>query len=265
MTPSPEPPPAHVRAAFGARDAEPELIDAGPVWRCGDAAIRPAGKPAEATWVAKTLDTLSVDNLRVARPLRSTDGRYVVGGWAATKYLSGRAEPRYDEVVEVAVKLHAATADLPRPRFLDARTDLFAKADRLAWEEEQAELDPSLGGRLFELLAAYRKPVQLKPQVVHGDLFGNVLFAGDAAPGIIDFTAYWRPAEYGAAVVVVDALSWGGADHGLTQRWSHLAEWPQVLLRATLFRLAVHALHPLSSTQSLVGLERTATKVTALL
>ncbi len=265
MTPSPEPPPSHVRAAFGARDAEPELIDAGPVWRCGDAAIRPAGKPAEATWVAKTLDTLTVENLRIGRPLRSTDGRYVVGGWAATRYLSGRAEPRHDEIVDVAVKLHEATKDLPKPRFLDARTDVFAIADRCAWGEEKAELDDRLGGRLFELLTAYRKPLALTPQVVHGDLFGNVLFAGDAAPAIIDFTAFWRPAEYGAAIVVVDALSWGGADHGLIQRWAHLPEWPQVLLRAALFRLAVHALHPLSGPQSLVGVERTATKVLELL
>ncbi|MDQ2584829.1 TIGR02569 family protein [Saccharothrix yanglingensis] len=267
MNPSspPEPPPSHVRAAFGARDAEPELIDGGPAWRCGDAAIRPAGKPAEATWVAKTLDALDVDNLRVARPLRSTDGRYVVGGWAATKYLSGQAEPRHDEVVEVAVKLHQATAGLTRPRFLDTRTDLFATADRCAWDEEKTELAPDLGGRLFELYAAHRKPVTAKPQVVHGDLFGNVLFAGDAAPAIIDFTAYWRPGSYGAAVVAVDALAWGGADHGILGRWAHLEEWPQVVLRAVLFRLAVHALHPRSSVQSLTGLERAAARVVELL
>ncbi|MEU5693734.1 TIGR02569 family protein [Actinosynnema sp. NPDC020468] len=265
MTTPPEPPPSHVRAAFGQRDAEPELIDGGPAWRCGDAAIRPAGKPAEATWVAKTLDALTVENLRVARPLRSTDGRYVVGGWAATKYLSGRAEPRHDEVVAVATRLHTATADLPKPRFLDARTDLFATADRIAWDEETADLDPDLGGRLVELLAGYRKPVTARNQVVHGDLFGNVLFAGDAAPAIIDFSAYWRPAAYGAAIVAVDSLAWGGADAGLAQRWQHLEEWPQTLLRAAIFRLAVHALHPRSSGLSLTGIERTATQVVALL
>ncbi|GGP61132.1 TIGR02569 family protein [Saccharothrix coeruleofusca] len=265
MSTTPEPPPSHVRAAFGARDAVPELIDGGPAWRCGDAAIRPAGNPAEATWVAKTLDALTVDDLRVARPLRSTDGRYVVGGWAATKYLAGRAEPRHDEVVSVAVRLHQATAGLPRPRFLDARNGLFARADRCAWDEEDVDLNPELGGRLFELLAAYRKPVTLKPQVVHGDLFGNVLFAGDAAPAIIDFTAYWRPAEWAAAVVVVDALAWGGADPGILRRWAHLAEWPQALLRATLFRLAVHAMHARSSTRSLAGLEQVAAQVISLL
>lgn len=265
MTRSPEPPPAHVRAAFGARDAEPELIEGGPAWRCGEATIRPAGKPAEATWVAKTLDALDVPGLRLGRPLRSTDGRYVVGGWSATKYLAGRAEPRHDEAVSVAIKLHQVTSELPKPRFVESRTDIFAVADRCSWGEEEVPLDAGLGGRLFELLAESRKPVTSKPQVVHGDLFGNVLFAGEAPPAIIDFTAYWRPAEWAAAVVVVDALAWGGADEGILQRWSHLPEWPQSLLHALLFRLAVHALHPLSNGQSLAGLERAAHQVTKLL
>ncbi|MFC3890048.1 TIGR02569 family protein [Lentzea rhizosphaerae] len=265
MTRSPEPPPAHVRAAFGARDAEPELIDGGPAWRCGDATIRPAPKPAEATWIAKTLDGLDVPNLRVGRPLRSTDGRYVVGGWSATKFLAGRAEARHDEVIAVAQRLHQATAELPKPRFLDARTDVFAVADRLAWGEETVPLDADLGGRLFDLLKEVQKPLTLSSQVVHGDLFGNVLFAGNAPPAVIDFTAYWRPAEWAAAVVAVDAVAWGGADPGLFKRWSHLSEWTQVLVRAILFRLAVHALHPLSTSQSFAGLERAAHQVTALL
>jgi uncharacterized protein (TIGR02569 family) len=253
-----------VRAAFGQRDAEPELIDGGPAWRCGDAAIKPAGKPAEATWVAKTLDSLQVPDLRVGRPLRSTDGRYVVGGWTATKYLAGRAEPRHDEVVAVAIRLHEATAGLPRPRFLQTRTDVFAVADRCSWEEESVPLHPDLGGRTFELLAAQRKPVTLPSQVVHGDLFGNVLFSGAASPAIIDFVAHWRPPEWAAAVIVVDAFAWGGADHGILERWSHLPEWPQMLLRAALFRLAVHALHPASGPESMVGLERAALHVSAL-
>lgn len=265
MTRSPEPPPAHVRAAFGARDAEPELIDGGPAWRCGDATIRPAPKPAEATWIAKTLDGLDVHHLRIGRPLRSTDGRYVVGGWSATKFLAGRAEARHDEVIAVAQRLHQATAELPKPRFLDARTDVFAVADRKAWGEEDVPLEADLGGRLFDVLKELRKPLNLQSQVVHGDLFGNVLFAGNAPPAVIDFTAYWRPAEWAAAVVAVDAVAWGGADPGLFHRWSHQAEWEQALLRATLFRVAVHALHPLSTPQSFAGLERAAHFVTALL
>ncbi|MGX7825118.1 TIGR02569 family protein [Actinokineospora sp. 24-640] len=259
------PPPQHVRAAFGVRDAEPALIENGPVWRCDDIALRPAGNPAEASWVAQTLGELTVPDLRIARPVRSSDGRYVVGGWVAFRFVDGRPEPRYDDVVSASLRLHEVTRDLARPRFLGMRADVFAMADRVAWAEERAELDPGLGGRLFALLSESRGEITAKPQVVHGDLFGTVLFDGDAAPGLADFTAYYRPAEWAAAVVVVDALAWGGADDGIARRWSHLADWPQALLHALLFRLAVHALHPKSTQRSMRGLERAANRVTELL
>ena len=96
---------------------------------------------------------------------------------------------------------------------------------------------------------------------MHGDLYGTVLFAGTAAPGITDITPYWRPASWAAGVVVVDALSWGEADDGLIDRWSALPEWPQMLLRALMFRLAVHALHPRATASAFPGLARTAALV----
>ncbi len=253
-----------MRAAFGAKEAVPELVGAGPQWRCDDIALRPVTSPAEAAWVAQTLGELHVPDVRIGRPVRSSDGRHVVGGWVAFRHIEGTPEPRYDEVIAASLRLHKATADLPPPRFLQLRADVFAQADRAAAGVEEAPLNPSLGGRLFEVLSGTRKPLTTKPQVVHGDLFGNVLFVGDAAPGIVDFTAFHRPPEWAAAVVVVDALAWGGADEGLPKRWTHLPEWPQALLHALLFRLAVHALHPHSTEQSLRGLERAARQVTAL-
>ena len=56
---------------------------------------------------------------------------------------------------------------------------------------------------------------------------------------------------------MVDALSWGEADDGLIERWDTLPEWPQMLLRAMMFRLAVHALHPRSTAEAFPGLLRT--------
>lgn len=261
------PPPEHVRAAFGAPHGEPYPLNRG-VWRCGEVILRPVANPTEAAWVAQALDGLSVDGVRLSRPLRASDGRWVVSGWGATRYVFGRVEPRHDEVVAVGQRLHAATADLTRPAFLDERPEydtVYAAADAAAWADEDPELPPERGGRSFTELAAARRPVGLKDQVVHGDLFGNVLFAGSAHPAVIDFTPYWRPAEWAAAVVVVDALAWGGADPGLLQRWSSLDEWPQVLLRALLFRIAVHARHPRSTEQSLAGLQRATALVTELL
>lgn len=66
-------------------------------------------------------------------------------------------------------------------------------------------------------------------------------------------------------MIVVDALSWGGADDGLLERWGSLPEWPQMLVRAVMFRLAVHALHPRSTPEAFPGLGRTADRIRLLL
>lgn len=255
----PATPPEHVRAAFGVADAEPERVECGGGWLCGDLVLEQATDPHRAAWTAQTLDRLHVDRARLGRHQRSTDGRWMVSGWTAARHLIGRPEPRHDEVVAVSMRLHAATAKLSRPAFLNGDAEngsLYSVGDAAAWGEQEVTLPAEAGGDWFDELSATRRAVDLQPQLVHGDLFGNVLFAGSAAPGVIGFVPYWRPAEWAAAVAVVDALAWGGADPGLLVRWSSLPEWPQALLRALLFRIAVHALHPQSDEQSLAGLRR---------
>jgi len=88
--------------------------------------------------------------------------------------------------------------------------------------------------------------------VVHGDLFGNVLFAASAPPAIVDITPYWRPTSWAAAVIVVDAISWGGATTDLVQDCADRQEWPEMVRRALLFRLGVSLAHPRSTAESLV-------------
>lgn len=119
--------------------------------------------------------------------------------------------------------------------------------------------------RRVNQLAGLRKPTKSPNQLVHGDLYGTVLFAGTAPPGITDITPYWRPASWAAGVAVVDALSWGAADDGLIERWNALPEWPQMLLRALMFRLAVYALHPRSTAEAFPGLAHTAALVRLVL
>ncbi len=50
-----------------------------------------------------------------------------------------------------------------------------------------------------------------EPQLVHGDLTGNVLFAAGLPPAVIDISPYWRPPSYAEGVVVADALCYHGA------------------------------------------------------
>jgi uncharacterized protein (TIGR02569 family) len=172
---------------------------------------------------------------------------------------------------------------LERPRFLVQQpiapwvdADVFVAADRAAWEPVPLR-SLEIGGvpatspdgrRSLELLtqlATLRKPVRTPAQLVHGDLFGTVLFSAAQPPGLTDITPYWRPAPWAAGVIVVDALSWGGADDRLLERWSDLPEWPQMLVRAVMFRLAIHALHPRSTPEAFPGLARTADMIRLVL
>ncbi len=281
-----EPPPEHVLAAFGLSGLAPIPLGASweGGWRCGEVVLSMVADNARAAWSARVRETLFVDGVRLARPVRSTDGRYVVSGWRADTFVAGQPEPRHDEVVSAAVRLHEATGKLERPRFLTqgpsapwADVDVFIAADRAAWEERPLQSVPAAarsasptadGQRSVELitqLAGLRRPTKSPNQLVDGDLYGTVLFAGTAAPGITDITPYWRPASWAAGVVVVDALSWGEADEGLIDRWNALPEWPQMLLRALMFRLAVHALHPRSTAAAFPGLARTAALVRLIL
>ena len=277
-----EPPPEHVLVTFGLGGTQPAPAGAGweGGWRCGEVVLSMVADHARAAWSAKVRETLFVDGARLARPVRSTDGRFVVSGWRADTYVAGTPEPRHDEVVSVGVRLHEATATMERPRFLTQAplapwtdVDVFNAADRAAWEDRPlhslppgARVSPgsASGERSVDLinqLAGLRKPVKSTNQLVHGDLYGTVLFSGTAAPGITDITPYWRPAAWAAGVVVVDALSWGEADDDLIERWSTLPEWPQMLLRALMFRIAVHALHPRATESAFPGLARTAALV----
>ena len=117
--------------------------------------------------------------------------------------------------------------------------------------------------------AAYMSPEQARGKTAdkRADIwaFGAVLFDDADVPALIDLVPAWRPKEWSAAVIVVDAVAWGGADEALIDRWSHLEDWSQMLLRAVLHRLALHAQHPDASTRTLAGLERAADLVGARL
>jgi uncharacterized protein (TIGR02569 family) len=227
--------------------------------------FKPVTDKAETLWTARALDYADEPGLRIAKPVQSTDGRWIVGNWTASRFVSGTREHRGDDSVLAAVKLHRATAGLPRPDFLSRRQDVDAVADRIAWEELDVPLDETKGGRWFEVLAGARRPVRLPEQVAHGELLAGLLFDGDAAPGVVGFVPYYRPGEYGAAIVAVDALAWAGASGALLDRWAHLPEWPQLLLRAVLFRLAAHALNPKSTQAALDGLRTAAAEVSGVL
>jgi uncharacterized protein (TIGR02569 family) len=255
-----------VLRAFGATDGRPELLSGGQArtWRCGNIVLKSVADPAEASWLANTFEQLDVPGVRLARPVRSSDGRWVVSGWSAQRFVSGRPAQRHDDILSAAESLHEALAGVAEPRFLRERTDLYSWADRVSWgdiDDDDGWTGSGHGARLFAALAEGRRPVNARSQVVHGDVYGNVLFAGTAPPAVVDITPYWRPPGWAAGVIAVDALAWGGAPIELLADWNRGPGWQQLLRRALLFRLAISLAHPLSGPSNIVTMLSTAERI----
>jgi uncharacterized protein (TIGR02569 family) len=233
------PPPAAVLAAFGVAGQRPEALTGGQgtAWRVGEVVLKPLDLSlAELRWQEELLSSLVPDGFRVAVPLRSAAGDLVVDGWSAWPALAGHHAARWGEIVAVGERLHRALAGTQRPAaLLDARTDPWARADRVAWGEAPAgPLADAPGlGRLF----AARRPVRGPDQLIHADLSGNVLFADGLPPAVIDLSPAWRPAAYASAIVRVDAVLWHDAGPGLLATLAGTADGAQHLVRALLFRL----------------------------
>lgn len=273
-----------MRGAFRVGYSTPvPLEDAwGDGWRCDHTVLTPTADPARSTWAAQVMDQVRPEGVSFPRPLRSTDGRYAVAGWTARTFVSGHRAPRFDEIAAAALSISTALEEEPRPTFLEAAApvggagvdrlgdaDLFAAAEAAAWATDPTEqLGPVMDmssvprddvaaamSKAAELVAL-RGPVMSPDQLVHGDMLGCTVFDGYADPVVVDLVPAWRPAAWPVALLVVDAVAWANAEDDLLDRWSHLPDFNQLLLRAVVYRLFVHAVLPDSAGSAWPGLDR---------
>ncbi|WP_327350751.1 hypothetical protein [Streptomyces sp. NBC_01304] len=114
-------------------------------------------------------------------------------------------------------------------------------ADRVAWGEANTDVVEDLSDPFSALLKLRRPVKQDEAQLIHGDLTGNVLFVAGEVPAVIDFSPYWRPPVFAEAVVVADGLLWFDLPSDLLTAGSHHPDWPQMLIRALIFRLVAHS------------------------
>ncbi|MFD6425911.1 aminoglycoside phosphotransferase [Streptomyces sp. NPDC060198] len=239
------PPPA-VLEAFGVKgDAVPLVGGQGRSVLVGRAVFKPAEGPEdEVEWAASLFERLAPSSdFRVPLPLRATDGRSVVGGWTAGEFLTGEPGPQghWAGVLSAGRAFHRALRQMPRPDFLDRHTHPWAVADRVAWGEQDIDVIEELSAPFSALLELRRHVRQDAAQLIHGDLTGNVLFAADEVPAVIDFSPYWRPPAFAEAIVVADGLLWFDLPSGLLTVGSDHADWQQLLIRALIFRLVAHS------------------------
>ncbi|MFE6667505.1 aminoglycoside phosphotransferase [Streptomyces sp. NPDC057697] len=246
-------PPRAVLDAFGVRGTPVPLsggqgrsvLVGGAVFKPADATAGDgAGGGTEAEWAASLFERLAPGRgFRVPLPLRAADGRSLVDGWTAAEFLTGEPGPsrHWTGVLDAGRAFHAALRHHPRPDFLERRTHPWAVGDRVAWGEQDIEVVDDLAAPFAALLALRRPVEQSAAQLIHGDLTGNVLFAPDEAPAVIDFSPYWRPPVFAEAVVVADGLLWYDLPPGLLTRGSDHPDWQQMLIRALIFRLVAQS------------------------
>ncbi len=240
-------PPTAVLRAFGADSVDVSALN-GRAWRAGGIVLKPAHAPhAWFEWEERFCDRVVDDGFRLQRLRRAEDGRLVVHGWIARDYLPGEHpigswQARMDAGLVLLRALGEATPLVP-PMPSIPRPDAWATADRMAWDE--LPIPPAaIADAVVAELAGARRPVHGPPQVVHGDLTGNILFHPELPPAIIDMSPYCRPAGFAAGVIAADAVIWHGADLGLARRVIELPDGPGCLIRAMLFRHLTSLLLP---------------------
>ncbi len=162
--------------------------------------------------------------------------------------------------------LHQASAEPAETEVLRRAQDVFAVADRKAKGELEVPLKPTSADGCSTCSTDTVKPINAQASGRARRPVRQRAVRGDSPPALIDFTPYSASAGVGRRGGRGRLrCAWGGADPGLIERWATLQEWPQTLLQAMLFRLAVHAMHPMSTSDSFPGSGRAPHQLIALL
>lgn len=243
-------PPENVLQAFGV-SGEVERLEGGQgnVFAVDGVVLKPVADEAEAVWIAQMHLRTEQRGFRLARPVASGSGRFVVDGWAAWTRLHGEHRLHggpWPLVVALCARFHEALKEVQRPAFLARRHDNCARADRIAWNELAVPLAPEIQA-VVDQLGAEVRPSQPPSQLIHGDFAGNVLFAEECEPAVIDISPYWRPASYAMALTIVDAALWYGGSVDLLKELASVDDARQMVARALIFRLAVDGLFAVDS------------------
>jgi hypothetical protein len=161
----------------------------------------------------------------------------------AARFVSGQpaAEADIPACLAAIRALHQAVRPLPKHSLMDDNRTAWGYAHRHCWGDPPARVQPVLRP-LVEALYAIRQPIETAPwQLIHGDLNpGNLLVAPGLAPAILDFSPFWAPPEFAAAIFAnfigprrrLPAAVWAGYFTGIPNFY-------QLLVRAALRMLLV--------------------------
>jgi uncharacterized protein (TIGR02569 family) len=217
----------------------PELLPGGQntSYLVGDVVLKPVDDISESIWMADFLSSIKEDGFRVAKPIKSVNGEWVYKGWNAYSFMLGKeVKGRALEKIDISRKFHETIKKSPRPDFIDQATHPWAIADRMVWEEIPLEYGQYLN-KVMDRLLRLKKPLNIKNQLIHGDMTGNILFHDEMLPAVIDLSLYWRPAEYPTSIIAVDSIVWENASDSILDTIENSFEMNQLLVRAAMWRI----------------------------
>ena len=112
MSVTPGPPPLDVRSAFGGVGSATRFASGqGTTYRVGDLVLKPTMDTREAEWSGSVLTEIVEHGFRVARPVRSTEGRFVFEGWTAWQWVAGTStKHNWEAVIAAGRKLPPCVA-----------------------------------------------------------------------------------------------------------------------------------------------------------
>jgi uncharacterized protein (TIGR02569 family) len=241
------PPPPSVLSAFNLEgSATPLSGGQGRSFLVSSFVLKPPEDLIGAEWSSQVMAALSSSpsaSFRVPTPPLASNAKYVYEGWTTSSFYPGEENPtgKCEELLIASRAFHEALKDFPEPDFLSRREHPWAVGDRVAWGEASIKVDPRLALIYNELLDLRQEVSTSKPQLVHGDLSGNVPFSQRMPPVIIDFSPFWRCVGYSEAIAVVDGVMDFGQGKELLDLGSIGYEWYQMLVRALIFRLVARS------------------------
>jgi len=240
------PPSSEILRAFSAAGDRIALAGGeGLSFRVGAVVLKRVHDAAEAEWTQDLLSRVRQAGFRLPDPLRTVDGCWTHHGWSASRFIPGLVPlaPDWRAVMDAGLRFADAgeRARAGGEEVLEGRTHRWAVADRVAWGEASAALDPRAQVVVDEIEAWLRAP-SLERHLAHGDLSGNVFLDPSGVPVILDVSPYLRPRRWAEAIVVADAVAWHGASVDLASQLAGSDAGRDLFGRALIFRLVAEQL-----------------------
>lgn len=209
----------------------------GQTYKSGKIILKKTNNEIESIGLADFVYNLEIKpGLRIQKPVKSVKGNWVESGYVAWEFLEGKEfSGNFEQKITICKMFNKTFEGYAKPKFLEYKNDPWFIADKYVWGEKDGEYQEDFQEIIRSTLQKIN-PINLESQLIHGDISGNIISDDVLGAAVIDLTFYYRPVNYSIAILLVDMLTWEGADISLYGLVKEIPSIDQLLLRAGLKR-----------------------------